>query len=120
MTKFRIFDAISKRILTDCSGIDASINWVGGIGYLNLNTLNLIPLLFTGEKAMDGKEIYDGDIVEAMVKTNRGEESVTDHVHFHDSAWRFGNFDGTLSDVVLIAVRGNVYETPWPVGRPIG
>lgn len=70
-----------------------------------------VPILWTGEKTKDGKEVYLFDIVEGLVDG----EKVTDHVHFEDGAWRFGEYDGTITDYELSKVVGNSFENPWPV-----
>lgn len=73
----------------------------------------------TGFKTIFGHDIFDGDLVEAEVKTDRGIEVITDQVHWLGDAWRFGTFDGVLSDYPVLAVKGNVRDTIWPQQRPV-
>lgn len=116
MIKFRVLNTITNKILRDSSLFNVFVQRDNGVGTVIFNSDDLRPLLYTGEKTVDGVEVYDGDIVEAVITTERGEELFTDHVHFNDTAWRLGNLDGTLADVVIRCVRGNIYESPWPVG----
>lgn len=120
MIEFRVLNKVSKKVLRDSSQYHADISRNDGVGVLIFNSDDLIELQSTGEKTVDGVKVFDGDIIEAVITTNRGEEVITDHVHWENAGWRFGNFDGTLADVVIRAVKGNIFETPWPIERPVG
>lgn len=74
---------------------------------------------WTGLIAEDGQEVFDEDIVKAHLPNHDGSafEVVVDRIHWEDGAWRFGAYDGTLSDYVLMSVEGNTFEKTWPINQ---
>ena len=116
--EFRVLDLKARKILRDSSEYHAVVARNDGVATVMFNREGLKELLFTGVLSPAGTKVYDGDIIEAMVPTSRGVERVTDAVYWRESAWRFGTFDGVLSDFSVMAVVGNRFETPWPIERP--
>lgn len=116
--EFRLLDVKARKIIRDSSHFHAIVQRNDGVASVFVNREDVRALLWTGEKTVDDVKVFDGDIVNAIVTTGRGQEPITDSVHWIDAAWRFGQFDGTLSDFVLVSVEGNIYETPWPIVRP--
>lgn len=112
--KFRVLDTVSNKIIRDSSQYHVTVERHNGIATLEFNRDGLRPLLCTGLESPAGTQIFDGDIVECVVGATR----MTDAVYWNEGAWRFGTFGGVLSDYPIIAVIGNRFETPWPLGRP--
>lgn len=116
IVKARAWDILQKRMwpVTEC--IDQGLYLrPDGEGFVNQfhapANERFIPIASTGEFARDGKEIFAFDIVEGVVDG----EKITDHVHFEDGAWRFGEYDGTICDYAIEKIVGNSFENPWPI-----
>lgn len=119
LIEFKAYDPTSRKILDnilDNRHVFFKESPDGSVEVL-FDPPHLVPLLFTGFVIAGGdgsEKIYDGDIVEVLVQTDRGRERMTDAVYWMDGAWRFGAFGSVLGEHVLMAKRGNRLTTPWP------
>jgi uncharacterized phage protein (TIGR01671 family) len=121
--KFRVWDKKYKEFVhwTDASHDDGVMS-----GIFNLNTIpqfsHCILLQFTGLKDCQGKDIYEGDIVEWQFRGNWiivyqgyrfcGKDATGFCVGFQDKIL----FDQTANHQ-LVKVIGNIYENPELIGH---
>ncbi len=75
-----------------------------------------IPLQFTGMRDKDGKEIYEGDVVELRQETSKGSEGLlTTIVEWSKDGLNFNIYP--CHDEKYWKVIGNIYENPELVGE---
>lgn len=119
--KFKLLDTITNKIITDSSHFDARVERDNGIGTVHVSREDVMVLIYTGFTIKDtGEDIYDGDLVDALVNMNGKIETVTDEVWLDNGVWRLGNFDGALHDYELVRRVGSSHEQPWPERPNVG
>lgn len=111
--KFRVYDTFARKMIS-MVGMDWKIKFIHGRFVIEFDRKGLIPLLYTGSRSPSGAEIFEGDLVEVFIKTDRGLERTTDCIHWEDGAWRVGTLDGIVSDFTILGVVGNRFENVWP------
>jgi len=126
--KFRVFDKKRKRILTDgiCVGfgmngyyiidaddrdLEGDITWIYGENFVRIPLDNFIVMQNTGLKDVNGKEIFEGDIVKSQNMSNNGVvEYIEDKACFMvKESMTESHFMWDLNDIEVI---GNVCENP--------
>ena len=121
--KFRAWDKVKKEMINEliCFGKNADgTTWINHDNSFNnekngymWNSRNLEIMQFTGIKDCEGKEIYEGDIVECYDHPT-GIDSCTAEVVFLHGMFKAKDMSFPLSDygTVWIKVLGNIYENP--------
>ncbi len=107
--RFRIWDKLDGHMYY--SGFE--INFVGQIirTYgIYKTAIHLELMQFTGLHDKNGKEIWEGDIINQVVKRGVWEYHQPVTYQEHLAQFRFGTFATT--DLVAIEVIGNIYENP--------
>ena len=136
--KFRAWDNQEKRILLNgCIGAGSSyqlitIGWDGGLTLCNAFGLQdgtnpsfdlpvterFVMLQFTGLTDMNGKEIYEGDILEGISNNIFSQGDVQNYeVIWGIDHWHISGTGFSLQELFnycnnKIKVIGNIYETP--------
>lgn len=74
---------------------------------------DLILMQYTGLKDKNGKEIYEGDIVESEKNMMFNQGKQTDQVRFEDGAFKVATVNlSTITTSFYPEVIGNIYENP--------
>lgn len=117
--KFRAWDTVKKKMFSAYEmGQDQEALLPDGRGFANISSTStkltqihshLLPLQYTGLKDKNGREIYEGDIVElAMTGFGISKKFVVE--------WE-GNGYGTMLEDFHREVIGNIYENPELIKR---
>lgn len=109
--RFKLFDTIEKKIITDSSLYFGTVLRDNGIGTVGIDRMNCLVLRGTFFFAEDGGEIFQDDIVTA---TCDGEKT-TDKVWWNGEGWQFGGYVTPMHEIKFHKIEGNANETPWPV-----
>ncbi|MGJ0848286.1 YopX family protein [Tissierella praeacuta] len=87
---------------------------VGNVGPSGMDSYDLIIMQYTGLKDKNGKEIYEGDIVEFVDCQYESETLCVGEVIFEEFGWHFTNSitESSLScyDSSEVKIIGNIYE----------
>lgn len=109
--KFKLFDPATKTIIRDSSFFNAGVDRDNGIATIWVDRDDVAVLLWTGYSTETGEEIYQDDIVEAIIDG----ENITDVVHRDEKGvWVLGEYDGTIHDYPVVKIVGNRNEIVWP------
>ena len=115
--KFRAWDKLNKKMIShnelfklDCSN---EYPFLALLKNFYQEDLDVEIMQYTGFNSMDGKEIYEGDIVKCRTYIafmgclgNFGVEAIK----FDEELLRFGTHFSALSELKEIEVIGNIYE----------
>lgn len=113
--KFRIWDGIKLIYQDDINYIDFRSGFASVFDKYNyvdncskgIDIDNIMQ--YTGLKNIEGKEIYEGDIVEFY--SNVEDEIITEKVEYHFGIYRAGDyFVGKIYNKCKVI--GNIYENP--------
>ena len=117
--EFRAWDKLNKKMIShnelfrvDCSN---EYPFLALLKNFYQEDLDVEIMQYTGLKDIDGKEIYEGDIVKCRTYIalmgclgNLGVEIIK----FDEELLRFGTHFNALSELKEIEVVGNIYENP--------
>ncbi len=107
--KFRAWDTVNK---IWCYSFDMSFIGDGDCLFRE----NLIPVQYTGLHDKNGKEIYEGDIVSWLHRSEMGEgdnqDSMTVKWEEGEDDWGRYRMEGFRIPYVECEVIGNIYENP--------
>lgn len=118
--KFRVWDS-ERKIMEEVGAMD----WADGKNGLEILTVNtetkkyykmpddwgeqsFFVMQFTGLLDENGKEIYEGDVIQYTFKTLEGSEIFTSSVVFDESMWLTD--EHSLNRCSEIEVIGNIYD----------
>ena len=124
--KFRVWDNLRQEMLNPeeiwikPDGAWVAVNRVNGIAFSETDSLNGVLIQYTGLKDKNGKEIYEGDIVEAYTLFDK-DVKIKGEVVFTDSGmWKA--IDAVYRDAEYLfelvkskdrcEIIGNIYESP--------
>lgn len=119
--KFRIWDKRLKKFLEGCELDDICLSYDGDVLILEGRELNLLAECeiqqFTGLSDKNGKEIYEGDIINCIGQGILFSDELIGEVEFqdfeyvivtNDNKWPVASFK-VLADKQII---GNIFENP--------
>jgi hypothetical protein len=125
--KFRVYDKENKRMLYSSEPRDQGereyIPFQFGVGWSDWEKSWLSDLMqFTGLKDKQGKEVYEGDIIKAVLEDSGELKDVVEQVYYTEEYAAFGPFchlmhydEGRWIDCLQndeFEVIGNIYEHP--------
>ncbi len=108
--RFKLFDTIEKKVITDSSWFNSEVSRDNGIGTITISRPNCLVLRGTFFFAEEGGEIFQDDIVKA---TCDGEET-TDKVWWNGEGWQLGGYVTPMHEIKFHKIEGNANEIPWP------
>lgn len=91
----------------DRSWLHNSMDWDSDEEFIEDPTL----MQFTGLKDKNGKEIYEGDVVNYLLSHDSNLNVLTSQIKWHNYAWRLNGL-WLLTEVHSVEVIGNIHQNP--------
>lgn len=112
LARFRAWDRLKKKMLSPADLVQQEIDLspMGGFVYQGNLMPHLEQMQSTGYLTPNDEEIFGGDLVNVEIDG----EITTDVVQWAGGGWRFGGYENSLADYVVLKIVGNIFETRWP------